>query len=159
METTMKINLAAAAALLALAALSLPASAGQRDFGRHDPRDVVIVQDRDFGRSYGDDRRFGRGDRFDGVIPERRIVRRLMRDGFVSVEDIDLRRDRYVVRAVRPNGALIRLAIDAYDGEILSRERIGWARERGYRGRPDDRRDRSGIEFDFGTGSLGIYER
>lgn len=168
----MKISVAVSAALLALTAACLPAAAGQRDFGRGDAGrpvhgGIIVVQDRDFGRGYGDGRRHDRGDRgdrgdrFDDVIPERRIVRQLMRAGFVSVEDIDLRRDRYIVRAVRPNGALIRLSVDAYDGEILSRDRIGWAREGGFRGRGDGWRGgpRPGPEFfDFG-GGFGVYRR
>ena len=166
----MKISVAVSAALLALTAACLPAGAGQRDVGLGDtgrpvPGGIIVVQDRgfgrDFGRGYGGgDRRHGRDDRFDDVIPERRIVRQLMRAGFVSVEDIDLRRDRYIVRAVRPNGALIRLTVDAYDGEVLSRDRIGWAREGGFRGRGDGWRGgpRPGPDFDFG-GGFGIYRR
>lgn len=155
------------ASLVAALALSGAASAG----GRYD-RDVVPSFEQ--VRDRGGDWREGRYD--DDVISERRLTRQLRRQGFVEIEDIDLRRDRYIVRAVRPNGALVRLAVDAYDGEILARERIGWAGDRGPRGPrfdggrergPDPRdfgrgpppRDRDGIEFDLGGASVGIYSR
>ncbi|KQT54461.1 hypothetical protein ASG43_02350 [Aureimonas sp. Leaf454] len=159
----------ALASLAAVLTITGTAAAG----GRHEG-DVVIVRSLDAGRDGG--WRAGRFD--DDIMPERRLVRRLMRQGFVEIEDIDLRRDRYIVRAVRPNGALVRLAVDAYDGEILARERIGWVRDRAPRGpradygRGPDGRDvgdrdhgrappppRDGIEFDFGGGSVGIYTR
>lgn len=157
------------ASLVAALALTGAASAG----GRYE-RDLVVVQSIEQVRDRGGDWRDGRYD--DDVISERRLVRQLRRQGFVEIEDIDLRRDRYIVRAVRPNGALVRLAVDAYDGEILARERIGWAGDRGPRGpradygrgrgpdprdfgRPPPPRDRDGIEFDLGGASVGIYSR
>lgn len=80
----------------------------------------------------------------DDVLSERRIARMVFRSGFAEIENIRLRGDRYVVRAVRPNGAVFRVVFDAYDGEILARERIGWSRY--------DRRDYGrgpGVEFRF----------
>ncbi|KQT52109.1 MULTISPECIES: hypothetical protein [unclassified Aureimonas] len=156
------------ASLVAAIALTGAASAG----GRYD-RDIVVVQSYEQVRDRGD-WRDARDD--DDIISERRLARQLRRQGFVEIEDIDLRRDRYIVRAVRPNGALVRLAVDAYDGEILARERIGWAGDRGPRGpradygrdrgsdprdfgRPHPPRDRDGIEFDLGGASVGIYTR
>ncbi|BDA83486.1 hypothetical protein Sa4125_10280 [Aureimonas sp. SA4125] len=144
----MKTTIAALAALLILGATA--AEAGQRWY----PEDgFVEVQGRDHGREYRRDERRGG---YDDVIPERRIIRMLSRQGFVSVDDIRLRRGRYIVEAVRPNGALVRLSVDAYDGDILSRERIGWSRDGGPR---HPGRDRDRIEFDLGGPSLGIYRR
>lgn len=76
--------------------------------------------------------RFERGDRT--VLPQSRIERIVRRGGFAEIEEVRLRRDRYVVTAVRPNGAVFRLALDARDGDVIGSERIGWAK--GY-----DRRD------------------
>ena len=95
-----------------------------------------------------DHRGSGRWDR-QGILPERRIARIVYREGFAEIEEILFRRGHYVVHAVRPNGAVFRLALDAYDGSLIDRERIGWSR--GY-----DRRNygapRHGIEFRFGLG-------
>lgn len=91
----------------------------------------------------------------DGVIPEHRVIRLVLRQGFVSIADIRLRRDRYVVRAVRPNGALEQLSIDAFNGDILGRHRIGWGDYGGDR----DWRGHAGSEFRFGGGRFGIYGR
>lgn len=156
----MKTALAALSALMLLAGFGTAAAeAGPRFDGRGE---IVLVQDFDGPGRY--DRRDFRGegrwhgrrdyDRRDGdVISERRVVHRLMRQGFVSIEDIRLRRGRYIVEAVRPNGALVRLSVDAYDGEILSRERIGWVRDGG------GRRGSGGDDFDLGGGRIGIYGR
>lgn len=102
--------------------------------------------DRQIGYEYvrGDHARFG-WSRHD-ILPERRIERIVYREGFVEISDLRLRRDRYVVDAIRPNGAVFRLALDAYDGSLVSRERIGWAHgpdRREQARRPD------GIEFRF----------
>jgi hypothetical protein len=158
----MKTALAALSALVFVAGFAtVAAEAGQRF---DDRGEIVLVQDFDGLGRY--DRRDYRGegrwhgrrdyDRREGdVISERRVAHRLMRQGFVSIEDIRLRRGRYIVEAVRPNGALVRLSVDAYDGEILSRERIGWVRDGGGRrgswGGGDD--------FDLGGGRIGIYGR
>jgi len=141
----MKKIVAALSAVVALAALSGSAEARPRG----EPGLVIEVGHR------GDHRRHEREDRYDSLLSERRVERMLMRRGFIEIEDIELRRDRYIVRAVRPNGALVRLAIDAYDGEIIARERIGWVGGRGY----DRHRGRAGIEFRFGNGEFGIYGR
>lgn len=144
--------LAALSAIIALTVLSGHAAAGSRFEERFLRGGYVEVDDR------GGYRQGGRSARYEDVMPERDIVRSLIRRGFVSVEEVRLRRDRYIVEAVRPNGALIRLVIDAYDGEIIGRERIGWVRDRGGRG-PRGGWGGNGIELDLGGGSLGIYSR
>ena len=167
----MKLALASLSVFVLIAGFGTAAGAGER---LRDRGDFVFVQDGFDGPDGGYDG--NRGDprdwrargpgRWHGasrddregpeVLPEGRIIRQLVRQGFVSIEDIRLRRDRYIVEAVRPNGALVRLLVDAFDGEILSRDRIGWVRDGGGRrpgpgwgGRPDD----------FGGGRLGLYSR
>ncbi|MFD2236733.1 hypothetical protein [Aureimonas populi] len=110
----MKALLAGLAITLALGAATAPASANPVRHGGHheDARDVRP------------DRAASRRE----VVPEQRIERLAFSEGFVEVEGIRLRRDRYVVDAVRPNGAVFRLAFDAYDGSLVSRERLGWTR-------------------------------
>ena len=84
-------------------------------------------------------------------LSERRISRVVYRSGFAEIEDIHLRRDRYIVTAVRPNGAVFRLVLDAYDGALLDRERLGWSR--GHDRRDFDRhRSSSGVEFRLNLG-------
>lgn len=172
----MKSALAALSALVLFAGLGTSAHAGPR---HSDRGDFVYVQDGydgPDGRYNGPDRRYerwDRGDRRDGrggwrdhgrprfdrggpeLLPEGRIIRKLVRQGFVSIEDIRLRRDRYIVEATRPNGALVRLSVDAYDGEILSRDRIGWSSDGGGR-RPGPG---WGGREDFGGGRFGLYGR
>ena len=158
----MRLALATFSALILLTAFGIRAEAGQR----YEDGGFVIVQDYDPPRhGYDRDRherrewrgrggpRYHEDDR--DILSERAVVRRLVRQGFVSIEDIRLRRGRYIVEAIRPNGALVRLSVDAYDGEILSRDRIGWSRDGGSR-----RPGRDGHEdFDIGGGRLGIYGR
>ncbi len=176
----MKFALASLAALVLGGSLAAPAIAAERH-GFADSRTAVLIdvqyRDDDYDRDDRDwdgprrdwrEHRERRGD-WDGRrerrwererndrLSERQVARRVIRAGFVRIEDIDRRRGRYVVRAVRANGALVRLAIDAYDGTILSRERIGWL------SRGDYRRDHRGpdgvVEFDLGDGTIGLYSR
>ncbi|MBC8129371.1 MAG: hypothetical protein H7Y08_03490, partial [Rhizobiaceae bacterium] len=94
-----KSILAALSAILALTALSGQAAAGPRFADDRDGTGIVLV-DGHYGRG---GHRGGRGDDvYADLLPEGRIVRRLIRQGFVSIEDIRLRRDRYIVEAVRP---------------------------------------------------------
>lgn len=60
------------------------------------------------------------------LIPTRQLVRQLRRQGYGQVQEIALRGNTYRVTAVRNNGALVKLSVDAYSGEILSARRIGW---------------------------------
>jgi uncharacterized membrane protein YkoI len=99
---------------------------------------------RDLSIGYEIDRRTSAGsgwNRYE-VISERRIAGFAHREGFAEIEDIRLSRDRYIVDATRPNGAVFRMAFDAYDGTLLSRERRGWSRG-------DDGRSGRGNEFRF----------
>ena len=152
----MKTTLAIIAAILVMGTAATQAAERWPDRGEI----LIQVRDhrsddwRDRGRDHG---RHRNERRRDDVIPERGIIRMLSRQGFVSVEDIRLRRDRYIVEAVRPNGALVRLSIDAYDGDILSRDRIGWLGDRGSRHRGGAGGGR--IEFDLGGAPLGLYRR
>ena len=118
----MKSVLSALLVSLGLAAVALPAQADWRERGAiHVERDGRLDADRW-------EHRGPRREAFRDVLPERRIARILRRSGFVDIRDIRLRRDRYVATAVRPNGAVIRVALDARDGDILGSERIGWER-------------------------------
>lgn len=116
----MKAIITALAFATALGALAAPASAQ----GTWTPMAYEAVRDhRPDHHRWG-----GRGwDRRD-MVSERRIARIVHREGFAEIDDIRLRRDRYIVHATRPNGALFRLLLDAYDGRLLTRERIGWSR-------------------------------
>lgn len=80
----------------------------------------------------------------DEFLSPRRIVRMLRHQGYAHVAEIDLRGDYYRVIAVRHNGALVKLKIDAFEGDILSARRIGWS-PRHYP------RNRSGFVIEFGT--------
>lgn len=170
----MRPALAALSLLVLASGFTTAASAGPR---HHDRGDYVLVQDDGYDGPDGGDGRWERGDRRDwrgrggwhggwrdhgrprddrggpDILPEGRIIRKLVRQGFVSIEDIRLRRDRYIVEATRPNGALVRLSVDAFDGEILSRERIGWSPDGGGRGRGWGGGD------DFGGGRFRLYGR
>ncbi len=79
----------------------------------------------------------------DEFLSPRRIVRMLRQQGYAQVAEIDLRGDYYRVIAVRRNGALVKLKIDAFEGDILSARRIGWAPRH-------SPRDRSGFSIEFG---------
>ena len=169
----MKSAIAALSALVLVSGFATAASAGPR---HHERSDLVFVQDGGYDGPDGGRERWDRGDRRDWrgrggwrdhgrprfdrggpeLLPEGRIIRQLVRQGFVSVEDIRLRRDRYIVEATRPNGALVRLSVDAYDGEILSRDRIGWSRDGGG-GRPGP--GWGGGPDDFGGGRFRLYGR
>ncbi len=85
------------------------------------------------------------------VIPARRIVRQLRRQGYGQVQEISLRGDTYRIMAVRNNGAYFKLRVDAYSGEILTAKRVGWV---GSPVRPYPRRNSdSGVTIEFGWGS------
>ncbi|WP_157944690.1 hypothetical protein [Mangrovicella endophytica] len=142
-------------AVLGVITLAGPAAAEYRHWddgswnaGRPERVDGRFLVQDGFGRGYHDRRPWRRYD--DDMLSERQVVRRLMREGFVSVDDIERRRDRYIVRAVRRNGALMRLAIDAYDGNVIARERIGWRSGYGRRGYDDYHHHRPGFGFSIG---------
>jgi uncharacterized membrane protein YkoI len=85
-------------------------------------------------------------------ISSRQISRQLRRSGYGSVREISLRGDEYRVIAVRNNGALVRLRLDAYSGEILSARRIGWVGG-SVRPLPRHREYEPGYTIQFGFGS------
>ena len=60
------------------------------------------------------------------VIPTRKIIRQLRRQGYGQVQEIALRGDTYRILAVRNNGAMVKLRLDAFTGEILTVKRVGW---------------------------------
>ncbi len=85
------------------------------------------------------------------VIPARQITRLLRRQGYGQLQEISLRGDTYRVVAIRNNGALVKLRVDAYSGEVLSAKRIGWVSAPV---RPMPRRHAEpGVTIEFGWGS------
>ncbi len=77
---------------------------------------------------YGERRRHrdGYGSRHhsyhDGHLP-RRVIRRILRHrGFYGIEFIDRRGDRYVARAYDRRGRYVRVAFDAYSGELIRKK-------------------------------------
>jgi hypothetical protein len=76
-------------------------------------------------------------------ISPRQISRMLRHQGYAHIAEFSQRGDLYRVIAVRRNGALVKLKIDAFDGSILSARRVGWAPRL-------PQRDRSGFTIEFG---------
>ena len=79
-------------------------------------------------------------------ISPRQISNILRRQGYAQIAEISQRGDLYRVIAVRRNGALVKLKIDAFDGNILSARRVGWAPRH-------DMRQGSGLTIEFGWDS------
>jgi hypothetical protein len=106
-----------------------------REFPRRPPHPPVVEhewnQDEDF-------------------ISPRQISRMLRRQGYVQVTEISLRGDQYRVTAVRRNGAIVRLRVDAYEGNVLSVRRVGWAQRQDFHGR---RHIEPGLTIEFGFDS------
>jgi Peptidase propeptide and YPEB domain len=87
----------------------------------------------------------------DDTLSARQIVRVLRRQGYGQIQEISLRGDTYRVMAIRNNGALVKLRVDAFSGEILSARRVGWINAPV---RPMPRRHGdSGVTIEFGFGS------
>jgi hypothetical protein len=85
------------------------------------------------------------------VIPARHIVRQLRHQGYSKVQEISLRGDTYRIMAIRNNGGYFKLRVDAYSGEILTAQRVGWV---GGHVRPMPRRHiEPGVTIEFGWGS------
>ncbi|HEX8663541.1 MAG TPA: hypothetical protein VF744_05880 [Beijerinckiaceae bacterium] len=59
-----------------------------------------------------------------GPIPPGAIVRSLMNRGFIEIGRPRLAGDAYVVEGVNARGQRLRLVIDAYDGDLISRTRL-----------------------------------
>lgn len=134
-------------AIAAVAGISaaIPA-ANARDFG--DP-DVIYI-DREMRGIHGEMRRPYRD-----ILSEREIVRVLRDYGYRDIREISLRGDRYRVIAVRRNGAVVKLRVSAFSGNILSEVRVGWVRYRPMEDRyprppRPHRHDGSGFSIEFG---------
>lgn len=82
----------------------------------------------------------------DEFMSPRQISRMLRHQGYGQVAEISLRGDEYRVVALRRNGAVVKLNIDAESGEILSVRRVGWAPRH-------DMRQGSGLTIEFGWDS------
>jgi uncharacterized membrane protein YkoI len=80
-------------------------------------------------------------------ISQREIAHMLRRQGYVQIADISLRGDQYRVTAVRRDGAVIRLRLDAYDGDVLSARPVGWAPRQDFH---PHRHSESGLTIEFG---------
>lgn len=83
-----------------------------------------------------------------GRVNTEAIERVILGEGFVEVSQVDLRRGVYRVEAIRPNGAVFALTLDAQDGRLIGTERLGWARA-AERGPPPLRRSGKEFRFDF----------
>jgi hypothetical protein len=143
--------------VLALGALATLAAASPSLAGGYIDADVIYAEGYDNPEFRGDDHRRPIirhlppvVEDYD-VLPARQIVRQLRRQGYGNVQQIALRGDTYRVVAVRNNGALVKLRVDAYSGEILSATRVGWVSDRV---RPLPRRHTDpGVTIEFGWGS------
>ncbi len=82
----------------------------------------------------------------DEILSPRQVSRILRHQGYGRVTEISLRGDTYRVIAVRPNGAVVRLKVDAENGYVLSARRVGWEPRRHHR-------EGSGLTIEFGLGS------
>jgi hypothetical protein len=103
-----------------------------REFPRRPPHPPVVQNDWEQDQDF---------------ISPRQISRMLRQQGYVQVTDISLRGDQYRVTAVRRNGAILRLRVDAYEGSILSIRRVGWAERQDFHGR---RHIEPGLTIEFG---------
>ena len=106
-----------------------------REFPRRPPPPSVIEHD------WNQDEDF---------ISPRQISRMLRNQGYVQVTEISLRGDQYRVTAVRRNGAIVRLRVDAYEGNVLSVRRVGWVQRQEFHGR---RHIEPGLTIEFGFDS------
>ncbi len=139
---------------LVTVALSALAGAAPAIAGGYDDEDVIYADQQDGGVVYDRHRPLVRPHPVyedNDVIPARRIVRQLRRQGYGQVQEISLRGDTYRIMAVRNNGAYFKLRVDAYSGQILTAKRVGWV---GSPVRPYPRRHSdSGVTIEFGWGS------
>jgi uncharacterized membrane protein YkoI len=105
------------------------------EFPRRPPHPPVIEYDWDQDQDF---------------ISPRQISRMLRHQGYVQVTEISLRGDQYRVIAVRRNGAIIKLRLDAYQGSVLSVRRVGWVQRQDFR---PNRRIEPGLTIEFGFDS------
>ena len=117
-------------AILGFGAVAAVITASPSMAGGYIAQDEVIYAEEVTSRDWRDVRpdvsRDPRWEDEQDYLSARQISRQLRRSGYGSVREISLRGDEYRVVAVRNNGALVRLRLDAYSGEILSVRRIGW---------------------------------
>ncbi len=155
METQMTLSLFRKS-MIALVAISGLAAVPALANGYPD-EDGVIIADPDFQQV----REFPRRpppppviehdwDQDEDFISPRQISRILRNQGYVQVTEISLRGDQYRVTAVRRNGAIVRLRVDAYEGNVLSVRRVGWVQRQEFHGR---RHIEPGLTIEFGFDS------
>lgn len=141
-------------AVLALGAAAALFTASPSFAGGRYAEDEVIFADEVVRHDWREDRpavrHFPEWEEENDYLSARQISRQLRRSGYGSVREIALRGDQYRVIAVRNNGALVRLRLDAYSGEILSVRRIGWV---GTTIRPVPRHREPGVSIEFGWSS------
>ena len=106
-----------------------------REFPRRPPPPPVVEHDWDQDQDF---------------ISPRQISRILRNQGYVRVTEISLRGDQYRVTAVRRNGAIVRLRVDAFEGNVLSVRRVGWVQRQDFR---QHRRIEPGLTIEFGFDS------
>lgn len=131
------------AAIAGIAASIPSAQAG----GRGEP-EVIYVEEGQVRRHWQEDHRFYRD-----VLSEREVARALRHQGYRQVREISLRGDRYRVVAIRHNGAVVKLRVDAFSGQVLSQVRVGWVRTRPVAEPlpfPHRPRHGSGVSIEFG---------
>lgn len=83
-----------------------------------------------------------------GVLPRAGVERIVHGEGYAEISGIDLDRGLYRVEAVRSNGAVFLLTLDAQDGALVATERRGWARA-SHEGPRPHRHPGTEFRFDF----------
>ena len=106
-----------------------------REFPRRPPHPPVVEHDWDQDQDF---------------ISPRQISRMLRHQGYVRITEISLRGDQYRVIAVRRNGAIVKLRLDAYEGNVLSVRNVGWVQRRDFR---PHRQIEPGLTIEFGFDS------
>lgn len=140
--------------MIALAALSCLAAVPALANGFEDENGVIYAdqdyqQVNDFPRRPPPPQVIGHNwDQDEDFISPRQISRMLRHQGYVQITEISLRGDQYRVIAIRNNGAIVKLRLDAYEGNVLSVRRVGWAPRHEFRPRPHIEPGFS-IEFGF----------
>jgi uncharacterized membrane protein YkoI len=151
METKMTTSLFrnTALALVAVAGLSAaPAYAGG-----FNGDDGVIYADQTFrviGQEYdrpAPQRDYDEVNYEDEFLSPRQVSRILRNQGYGRVTELYLRGDTYRAIAVRQNGAVYKLRVDAENGYVVSARRIGWEPRRPHH------RNGSGLTIEFGWDS------
>jgi uncharacterized membrane protein YkoI len=151
METKMNTSFLRTTALALVAVAGL--SAAPAFAGGFNGDDGVIYADQNFriiGEEYhrpAPPRDYDDVNYEDEFLSPRQVSRILRNQGYGRVTELSLRGDTYRAIAVRPNGAVFRLKVDAENGYVLSARRIGWEPRRPHH------RDGSGLTIEFGFDS------